>query len=54
MIKEYTFTKIYDMDYTLDIISIKAKDLHQAMMLFLQTHSIKDYDLIKVDGEYTF
>lgn len=48
----YRFYKVYECDYVLQIEEINARDLHQAMAIFLTKHSIKDYDLMAINGEY--
>lgn len=48
----YTFYKVYECDYLVEVESIKARDIHDALKQFIVKHSIKDYDLMAVNGEY--
>lgn len=45
----YRYYKIYEMDTNVCIYTTRAKDLHDANMQFMTTHSLNDYDYITVN-----
>lgn len=47
---EYKFYDIYELDFIYNKFTVKARDLHEAMMLFYSKYN--SYDAIMVNGQW--
>lgn len=48
----YTFIKVYECNYLVEITTIQASNLLYALYIYEFTHSTEEYDIIQENGIY--